>query len=174
MQEIELKILNIDTEDVEERLLKSGAKKIGTYSVKDEFYDFPDKEIQTKGEVLRLRLIGDKAYLTYKGCRQRDVRFKVRQEEETEIKDPDAMKEIFNLCGLRLAKANIKKRISYMRDNVSIEVDCYPGVPPYLEIESTDKHAIQKMVEDIGFTMEQTTAKSIRQVLADYGLDKDK
>ena len=55
--------------------------------------------------------------------------------------------------------------------NTHFEIDEYPLITPYLEIEGTPKN-IQRYVNKLGFIMEQTTPLTAPQVLKKYKVNQ--
>ena len=66
MEEIEIKFLNIDTKEVEQKLASLDAKKVGEFHYKRIIFDYPDFRLDKQAAWLRLRDEGDKVTLTFK------------------------------------------------------------------------------------------------------------
>ncbi|MEM9984178.1 MAG: CYTH domain-containing protein, partial [Bacteroidota bacterium] len=66
MEEIEVKILEIDRAQVEQRLKALGATLSFDGEMIALFFDFADRRIKSAGSVLRLRKEGDRSVLTHK------------------------------------------------------------------------------------------------------------
>ena len=47
-----------------------------------------------------------------------------------------------------------KHRISYELNGVKFEIDTYPNIPTFLEIEAPSEEIIQDYVQRLGFTMD--------------------
>jgi adenylate cyclase class IV len=86
MEEVEVKILEINHQKVVQALEKSNAKKIIDDHILTLFFDFKDNRIHNRKDVLRLRQMGKETELTYK-----EVRFensaKVAQEYSIKVSD---------------------------------------------------------------------------------------
>ena len=95
MKEIEVKILDINPEEIRNKLLDLGAKRISKNKYSTIIFDFEDRRIRKSGELLRLRKAGDKIELTYKIRDEKDTDFKVMEELETTTGDFDTMVKIF-------------------------------------------------------------------------------
>lgn len=63
------------------------------------------------------------------------------------------------------------KRISYLLDGVEIEIDFWPLIPPYLEVEGKSIQEVELMVEKLGYNMEQTTSINTKKVYEKYEVD---
>lgn len=170
MLEIELKILEIDPKVIEEKLLRLGAKKEGTVLVIDKHFDFPNHYIHKRKQLLRLRELGDKFFLTHKEKVPKNTIVKILEETETEIKDAKTVEIILKKLGLHIVKYREKKRTSFILNKVRCEIDQYPKIPPYLEIEGSQED-ILSVVKELGFSLKDTTNKSASKVLKKYNVN---
>ena len=172
MQEIELKILKIDPLEVDTKLLAMGAKKEPTVFVIDKTFDFHNHALAKKNNALRLRQMGEKTYITYKGGVQKGKIANIIEEIETSVGDVVVFELILKKLGMQCYKHREKKRTSYSLPNIHCEIDEYPGIPPYLEIEGPQKD-IQNVVEKLGFNLSDTTRASVSKVLKKYNIKSD-
>jgi adenylate cyclase class 2 len=63
------------------------------------------------------------------------------------------------------------RRTSFSLDECDIEIDEWPKIPPYLEIEGPEKMAVENMAARLGFAPEQLTSINTVGVYEKYGLD---
>lgn len=73
MLEIEVKILEINHEEVQNKLLSLGAEKIFEGFIHDVYYDFPDEvenKMEANGRMFRLRRKGEEHIYTIKNKRK--------------------------------------------------------------------------------------------------------
>ncbi|MFH1501030.1 MAG: class IV adenylate cyclase [archaeon] len=166
-KEIELKILEINPKEIESKLLKAGAKKLGEKLIVEKLFDFENKEISKKGEFLRVRKFGEKTELTYKCKRAKDKNFRIQEEIETKVEDFEELERIFEKLNLKLINHREKKRTSFVLGKLKIEIDKYPEIPAYLELEGP-KEEITKGLKLLGFKIEQTSALTSTMVLTKY------
>ena len=96
-----------------------------------------------------------------KGCRQHDMRLKF----------------IISLLTKLVLKESIKKyRESYkiMDSLVEIDINDKSFCPfPYLEIETTSEEKLKEILELLGYSIEDTTSKTIYELLEERGLAKN-
>ncbi|MFH1308128.1 MAG: class IV adenylate cyclase [archaeon] len=168
VEEIELKILNINTKEIEKKLIKLGAKKIPQRLVVEKHFDFKDNKITNKGDLLRLRKIGDKAEICHKSTKQKDSNFKINEEIEANVDNFKVVEKILLNIGLIVKKHREKKRTSFKLNNLHIEIDKYPEIPPYLEIEGPKKE-ILNLLNKLNFSLKQTTSDFSSKVIKSYG-----
>jgi adenylate cyclase, class 2 len=169
--EIEIKILGIDRNAVEERLIALGATKIFDDEIYALYYDFPDSSIRRNGSVLRLRREGRKSVVTLKKNIE-STEAKIKEEHETEVSDFLEMKYLMETLGLKVWLEMTKHRTSYAFKGVHFEIDAYHGaydyIPQFLEIEGNDIETIYTYAEHLGFTRNDCKPWDIMQVAAYY------
>ncbi|MBN2250833.1 MAG: class IV adenylate cyclase [Candidatus Altiarchaeota archaeon] len=154
MDEFEVKILGIDRKVVEDKLVSLGARKVFDGVVHALFLDHCDGRIGKAGDVLRLRKVGDRSFLTYKRFVSHDS-VKVREEHEVEVSDHDEAKSILEALDFTVSLEMRKQRTSYEISGVRFEldryVDQYSFVPEFLEIEAKDEDTLYRYAELLGF-----------------------
>lgn len=102
----------------------------------------------------------------------RDSFLAVREELEVGVSNERNTSKIISSLGLVLVKEREKRRTSFVLGKTSIEIDTYPGVPPYLEVEG-NKNTIPNTVKKLGYTMKDTTNITSTKVLKKYGKNSD-
>lgn len=166
--EIEVKILEINVDEIIAKLNALGAKKIGEKMQKRFVYDFNPK---IENSWIRLRTDGAKTTLTVK---------EIHNDRIDGTKELEVVVDNFEKTNLLLEKLGYiakgyqeNKRISYILDNVEIEIDFWPRIPPYLEIEARTILEVETMVKKLGFDILQSTSISTTKVYKKYGIDLD-
>jgi len=176
MQEVEVKILNVNRPKVEEELLRLGGRKVFDGNIETFFFDFKNGSIAKAKGVLRLRQEGSQIVLTFKRIISTQGA-KVAEEHSVEVSDIDEMKKIFQLLGLSVKESNQKQRISYQIDNVHFDFDRYEGeynyLPEFMEIEAEDLETIHKYAKLLGFKPEDCLPWSTSDLIKHYA-DKNR
>ncbi len=153
MREIEVKVLNIDRKAIEKKLCAMGAKKVFSGEVHALFFD-ERKTLRSRRQTLRLRLMGNESYLTFKGFIP-GTRTKVRDEHEVKVADFQKTRKILEGLGYSVWLEMKKHRTSYTLGKVHVEFDKYHDhfsfVPEFLEIEGPTEREIFRMVRTLGF-----------------------
>lgn len=166
--EIEVKILDINVDEIKEKLNSIGAKKHLERNMRRYVYDIhPDD----KNCWIRLRDDGEKVTLTLKEIHNDNI--DGTKEAEIIVNNFDTTNLILNKLGFMAKAYQENKRISYKLGEVEIEIDFWPKIPPYLEIEANSKEEIERVVKLLGFEMDQTTSINTRKVYQKYGLNID-
>lgn len=178
MQEIEVKILNINIAELKKKLDQIHAKKVKSENQINKIFDYPDRKLINNHGYARIRIVEDLLksltvnYMTTKKLLN-NTEFKIMSENETEIRNADEGEKIFQALGLELIQTILKYRESYKYENTLIEIDINDKsfCPfPYIEIESPNEEELKKTVELLGYTMKDTTSLSIYDILKNKGL----
>jgi adenylate cyclase, class 2 len=173
VQEMETRIIKIDVDIIREKLKKINAIKVKEEHQINNIYDFSDRRLLNSKGYARIRVIHDTLhnreinYMTTKKLLSQE-KYKVMEEHETEIQDPEQGSLILTSLGLELVESIKKYRESYKYKNSLVEIDINDKkfCPfPYIEIESQDEYEIKEIVELLGYTMEDTTSKTIYEIL---------
>lgn len=149
MKEIEVKVIEINKEEIEKKLIEFGAKKIGEYDIESIIFDTKNKDLSKKQNLLRLRKKG-KNYLTFKGTPKFNVA-KTVEELEVEVSDFELTKKILEQSGFIASNVAKKHRITYKLKNSLIEIDDYFFIPVFLEIESPTEIELEEIINLFNF-----------------------
>jgi len=173
MKELETRIIKIDVANIRNILIQNGAKKIKEENQVNYIYDFEDGRLLAKKGYARIRTIDDLLnkkivyYMTTKRMLSQGM-FKEMEENETIIEDKNAGEAIFASLGLVLKESINKYRESYEIDGSLVEIDINDTsfCPfPYIEIETDSEQKLEQIVKLLGYTMEDTTSKTIYQLI---------
>lgn len=145
--EVKLPFPDGDRAQLVQRLLELGATAGPIQHQVDTFFEHPARDLAASDEALRLRRVGARLELTYKGPRLGGST-KARIEHTVQVaSDPTAL-----LASLGFApKANLaKQRRPYHLGPVEVALDTVEGVGSYVEVEATgaDREAATKLVEE--------------------------
>jgi len=167
--EFEVRILEIKPEKIIKKLEKIGAKKIIERNMKRYVYDFTPKQA---GSWIRLRDDGQKITLAIKEITNDNI----DGTKELEIKVDDFTKtnELLEKLGYKNKGYQENKRTTYELDGVEIDIDEWPKIPPYMEIEGKTKEEVEKTVKKLGYTMNDTTGINNIKIYKKYGINLDK
>jgi predicted adenylyl cyclase CyaB len=120
---------------------------------------------------VRVRLEGERAYLTYKGFIS-DGEAKVREEIETEVGDYQAAREIMRRLGFEEWLEIRKYRWSYSVGRAHVVLDrfegAHAGIPELLEIEAESIEELRRTAELLGYTRDHLKAWTGTQVFEYY------
>ncbi|GAA0126146.1 CYTH domain-containing protein [Clostridium sp. CTA-19] len=175
MQEMELRIIHINTDDIRRKLNNINAIKVKEENQINNIYDFNDRRMLNAKGYARIREVNDilnsrtLAYMTTKKLLSQE-KYKIMEECEVLIDNGEEGKRIFESLGLELIESIKKYRESYKYKNTLIEIDINDKsyCPfPYIEIESSYEDEIIEVVSLLGYSMKDTTSKTIYEILED-------
>jgi len=127
MNEVEVKIIEVNKKQIEEQLRALGAATILDADEDTIFFDFQDNSITDAQNLLRLRRIGNKTTLTFKKFVESDSA-KVRVEHEVVVSEFETAKSILESLDLRVTLQMRKHRTSYRLPNSArVDIDKYVG-----------------------------------------------
>ena len=177
MEEIEVKFLNIDPILMENKLTAIGAKKVFEKLYKRRTFDYPDLRLHKKGAWIRLRDEGEKVTLTYKeriGMKTFDGKTNDDSMEEVEIIVNDFVKtaELLNRMGFVEKFYEENKRIRYLLKDIEFDIDFWPQLDPYLEIEAPSWEKIDEGIKLLELNPEDKKIFSTNQVYKLKGIDE--
>lgn len=176
MNEMELRIINIDVDKIREKLLKLPSNLAKKENQVNKIFDFQDKRLLAQKGYARIRIVEDilknekHNYMTTKKMISQE-KFKIMEENEVEISDPLEGENIFYSLGLTLFTSIGRYRESYKYKNTLIEIDINDEAfcPfPYIEIETQDEAELQEVLSKLGYTMKDTTTKTIFELIEEY------
>ncbi len=175
MKEIEIKILEVDVAGIEKKLQQFGAACIFDGEVAAVYFDFPDASLHQQQKVLRLRRVGEITELALKVQEDADdAEAKIRQEYQVLVSDPEITRQILEGLGLQEQRQVQKHRRSYCLADpaagaVHFELDTFPDIPTFLEIEAPTLGEVYRYVAALGFSREDAKPWSFAEVLRHYG-----
>jgi adenylate cyclase, class 2 len=176
MEEIEVKFLNIDSASIEKKLVTIGAERMFEKLYRRRIFDYPDLRLHKKGAWIRLRDEGEKITLTYKeriGMKTFDGKTNDDSMEEIEINvsDFDKTAELLNKAGFIEKFYQENKRIRYQLSDIEFDIDFWPQIEPYLEIEATSWEKIDEAIKLLGLNPKDKKIFSTTQVYRLKGIE---
>jgi len=173
LKETETRIIDIDVNLMRSNLLSISAEKVKVENQINNIYDYPDRRLLNAKGYARVRevenMLTNKTdyYMTTKKLISQE-KYKIMEEHEVEISNGDEGKNIFISLGLELVQSIKKYRESYKYKNTLIEIDINEKsfCPfPYIEIESSNEDELLEVISLLGYTLKDTTSKSIYEIL---------
>lgn len=176
MEEIEVKFLNINSDEIQKKLTNIGAVKRGEYFQHWRVFDYSDWRLDKAGAWLRLRDEGDGLVtLTLKqrlGITSHDGNTNDTGMEETEVHVDDFEKiaSMFLKIGFIEKHYAEKKRIRWGKDSVIFDIDTYPELETYLEIEALSWEKIDQAISWLELDSKDKKIFSANQAYALKGI----
>ncbi len=150
--EYEIRILEIDHDKMVDKLEKLGAKKTMDALQERYIYDVIPKE---EHKWIRLRTNGQDSTLTIKDLKSKSI--DGMKEIEIGVSDFYKTNELLENLGYKSKGFQQNKRVQYILDDVEIDLDKWPFIPEYMEIEGKDEDSVRKMLKTLNINSEQVT-----------------
>jgi len=167
-KEIEVKILNIDLKGFRATLRARGARRIQKPTLFTEIYwksPLPNPAFSS----FRIRHEGARSFLTVKLSKTQHAKFLLREEYEITIGDFEMARQIVSLLGFSVFCERQKIRESYTLKGSRIEIDQYPLMKPYAEIESSTIVSAQSIMRKLGYSFDDTVNMTATEVIKGAG-----
>lgn len=162
--EYECTLLEVDKEDFIKSLEKNQAVKKGEYFQKRYVYDFdpvhPNKWI-------RLRTNGHKTTLTIKNIINNDE-IGGTEELEIEVSDFEKTNQILEELGYKHRNYQENKRITYELDGVEIDIDSWPLIPDYVEIEGKNENDVKALIKKLKLNKHKIVTCGVVDIYKNY------
>lgn len=167
--EYEVRVLEINEEKMIKKLETLGATKVGEYEQKRYVYDvIPKNEHQW----IRLRTNGKKTTLTFKNIEKTTV--DGTKELEVEVSSFEDTNEFLERIGFKSKAYQENRRIQYILDGVELDIDSWPLIPIYMEIEGKSEEDVNSMIEKLDLENEKITALDVKGIYQEkYNIDID-
>lgn len=163
--EYEVRVLEVNIEEMIKKIEDMGAKKIGEYEQKRYVYDIKPAE---EGKWIRLRTNGKKATLTYKDIVSKTI--DGTKEIEVTVDDFETTNEFLEKIGFIHKNYQENRRIQYELDGIEIDFDSWPQIPTYMEIEGKSQKEVELMIDKLQVEKEKITTKHTQDIYEQYGI----
>lgn len=92
-------------------------------------------------------------------------------ETEIEVSSFEETKDLLSQLGFSFKSYQEKKRISYSLFNHQIDIDTWPNIPSYMEVEGESEKDISNILEMLGYDLKDTLSCAADEVYRLYGKD---
>lgn len=164
--EYEARVLEIDPEQITEKILAIGGEKIRESLQRRYVYAINKQDLQ---QFIRLRDTGFEVTLTYKAIHHDGIDGTV--ETEVIVDRFDKTDELLTKLGYTTKWYQENKRTSFSLAGAQVEIDHWPQIPPYLEIEAESYEKVLQVAQMLGFHKEQLIGENTLKIYAQYGID---
>lgn len=139
-----------------------------------EFYNIINKYTFNSNKWIRLRKTGDKATLAIKKIKREKSEYNIDSvdELEFEISDFEKCNYFLKELGYNFKAYQEKERISYsFKNKIFFEIDTWPMIPTYLEMESADVDLINEWIVKLGIDKNNVKIMNTDGVYSLYGIN---
>lgn len=171
--EIETKVLDIDLEKIKEKLISLNATKISENRLIVDWYRLRGIKEGEDPWFLRIRSYSDGRHeVTWKA--KSDILGTARKHKEInfDIAEPEKLGDLFEEIGLEKYAHQEKDRTSFIYKDWQFDIDIYPKMPAFMEIEGKSEEHVNEAIKLLGLEKNPTWAKGERILIQDtYNLD---
>lgn len=176
--EIECKVKVDSHVEVVAALGEVGAEFVGSFLLRDAYFDFPASELRVADCGLRIRKQsgpdGEKVIVTYKGPRE-DNPFKSRQEVETTVGEFEFMSKILLALGMKTNIVIEKKRDIWLYGGCEVCLDELPLLGKFIEVEGENEDTISVVLQALSLSgfkhIDDGYARLISDKLNELGIE---
>ncbi|MEU5157985.1 MULTISPECIES: CYTH domain-containing protein [Actinomycetes] len=166
--EYEAKVLGIDPDAMAERIKVAGGSFQGERLMRRYVYDTVPA---VSGRWVRLRDSGGAVTLCVKTISSDAI--DGTRETETTVGSFEDTHALLGLMGLTHRSYQENRRSSWLLDGGRLEIDEWPRIPPYLEIEGDTEEQVWATAECLSIPRSDLTSENTTKVFARYGIDLD-
>lgn len=159
--EIEVKFYGVSHDEVREKLRNHGATCVRPMRVMKRMnFDFPDRRLDRERYAwVRVRDEGGHVSMSFKQVEDRSMHG--TKEINLVVDSYEAAKDFLTNIGLEQKSYQESKRESWTLDGVDIELDEWPWVPPYIELEAKTEKSLRSVADKLQLDWSLTAYGSI-------------
>ncbi len=157
--EYEVRFLEINKEKILKKLQELGAKEVGNWLQIRKTYDLITP---TPNSWVRLRTNGKKTTLTVKEIGSAKV--DGTKEAEIVVDNFAETDLILSKIGLKARNYQENRRQQFVYNGVEIDIDSWPLIPTYLEIEGESENAIKDTCQALGLDYSKATSMDVTDI----------
>lgn len=164
--EIEAKWLNANFDVLRKNLDNIGAKLVHPERLmRRRVFDYPDKRLGGVGGWVRVRDEGDKITLSYKQLDDRTLHG--TKEIVVVVNDFDATCNFLMAIGLVSKSYQETKRESWRLGDIEIELDTWPWIPSFIEIEAPSEGELKDVAKKMDLNFDKALHGSVETAYQD-------
>jgi adenylate cyclase class IV len=137
----------------------------------DRRYDTPEHALATRDHVLRVREYGRagerRAELDWKGPTRYESGYKVREELDVPVTEPDALAALLDRLGYVVTIAIDREIAQYDLDGAMIRFERYPRMDDLVEVEGTPEQ-IERAIAVLGLPRAEFTSERLPDFVRRY------
>ena len=179
MEEYEVKYLDINPAAIEAKIYSLGGTKAFDRLFHRAVFDYPDLRLDQQAAWVRVRDEGDRVTMAFKqrlGYNAADsaTNDDGMNEYEVVVSDFETACNILRNIGLTDKFFIENRRVQYKLDGTEIDVEYWPMLQPYLEIEGESWAEVESTISKLGLDPSESKRYSTTQIYAQKGInDKD-
>jgi adenylate cyclase class 2 len=173
MQEIETKILAVDIKNIQSKMDELKAEKVLETRLTVDWFGPKGMKPEDHEWYLRVRTTSEgKSEMTLKNLPTIVGNTRHSKEISFTVSDGEKAKELLSTLGLENYAHQEKDRISWKYKDWSFDLDQYPNMPAYLEIEGQSHEHVQEAIKLLELESYKSIGEGERVLInKEYGLN---
>ena len=167
--EYEARILNINKQEMIQKLEELQEEFKWEKLQRRYVYDF---QPALPNKWIRLRTNGFETTLTIKDITSNKM--DGTKELEITVDDFEKTASLLKELGYNPKAFQENKRRRYYLNNVEIDIDSWPQIPDYIEVEGKNEEEVLKTIELLGFSKKDIVTADVETIYKEYGIDLPK
>ncbi|MEI8410605.1 MULTISPECIES: CYTH domain-containing protein [unclassified Kribbella] len=164
--EFEAKVLEVEPDGMADSILRAGGRRVGDALMRRYVYDI---QAGDRSRWIRLRDAGTAVTLTVKEIAHDGI--DDTTETEVVVGDFETTNELLGRMGFEAKSYQENRRVSFELGGARLEIDWWPLIPPYLEIEGDSCEHVVGVGKLLGVSEDRLTGENTVKVYARYGID---
>lgn len=137
---------------------------------KNEFKEFIIQFRNNNKKWIRVRQTNDKVTITVKHIlAPNNTQLQQMMENEIDVKSISQANNLLESLGFSYKSYQEKRRVSYKLNGHEIDIDSWPGIPTYFEVEGKDEDDLREFLDVLGYTLKDTVSCTADEVYEKYG-----
>jgi adenylate cyclase, class 2 len=167
--EYEARVLEIDPEHIKQKILACGGQAVRESLMRRYVYSIDKRDLN---RFIRLRDTGFEVTLTYKEIKHDGI--DGTEETELVVDDFDKTDEFLSRLGYQEKWYQENYRSSFQLADARLEIDRWPRIPPYLEIEADSYEEVIRIAALLGVLEDQLIGENTLKIYVHYGINLKK
>ena len=135
-----------------------------------QFHSFMKRYKNNNKKWIRLRQTNDRVTLAVKHIlAPNNTNIQQMLENEIDVKSIEETNSLLEALGFSYKSYQEKRRTTYILDNYEIDIDSWPGIPTYFEVEGKDEQDLENLLNKLGYKMSDAVSCTADQVYEIYG-----
>lgn len=141
------------------------------YLDNNKLIDFINKFHNNSKKWIRVRQTNDKTTIAVKHILANNGSdLQQMLETEIEVSNINEANNLLEALGYVYKSYQEKERITYVLNKYELDIDTWPGIPTYVEIEGESEDDLKNILNKLGYSMKDTVSCTADEIYERYGL----
>lgn len=162
-KEIEARFLDVNKEELIRKLQEMDATDKGESLLSEIIFYDGENKWPSEGRFVRIRSSKNGTTVTYKHNQAQTI--DSATEVEFSTSEPRQVENFLEHIGLTAFRHQEKKRHTFIKHGVTIDIDTWPNIPTYVEFEGPSEKDIEAVAKMSGFTWADAVFDDARKII---------